>query len=97
MDERVRPRRRRSVRLERSGEVYELVSVTGLHLAVLNDTAVALWRICDGSTELREMIDAVCALFGIEHDVARAEVERTIEDLAAMEVLRLEPPTPMQG
>lgn len=86
-----RPRRRRSIHMERRDGRYELVGRGGARVAVLNETAAALWELCDGQTEIREMIDAVCELFQLEVDVARTEVLTAMEALGAVAVLRLGP------
>lgn len=53
---------------------------------LLNDTAFALWELCDGDTAVREMVQAVSALFdgpadSLERDVMVALDELIIDGL----------------
>jgi hypothetical protein len=45
---------------------------------VLNETALALWELCDGRTTPAEMVAAVEALFSCGRDVAERDVNRTL-------------------
>jgi hypothetical protein len=54
----------------------------------LNPTALALWELCDGQTAVAEMVDAVCVLFEVDPDRARADVEAALTDMAAAGVIR---------
>lgn len=49
---------------------------------LLNETALALWQLCDGETTPREMADAVAELFGLDPLTSRREVRRTLDELA---------------
>ncbi|MHB1801823.1 MAG: PqqD family protein [Actinomycetes bacterium] len=48
---------------------------------VLNDTALALWELCDGQTSVQEMVDAVCALFAGPPERLRADVLDALDRL----------------
>lgn len=54
---------------------------------VLNPTAFALWELCDGRTTLSEMVEAVCDLFEIGRDQARADVVEGIRHMKAAGIL----------
>jgi hypothetical protein len=47
----------------------------------LNPTAQALWELCDGSTRVEEMIDAILLLFAVERGVVRDDVTRALSQL----------------
>jgi hypothetical protein len=49
----------------------------------MNATAVAIWVLCDGETEPREMIDAVIELTGLPYEVVREDVERILQEFEA--------------
>lgn len=49
---------------------------------VLNDTAFALWELCDGQTEVEEIVVAVAELFGLDVTTARREITGTLDELA---------------
>ena len=44
----------------------------------LNDTAAALWELCDGSTSIEEMVTAICDMSSIPPSRARSDVETTL-------------------
>ena len=47
----------------------------------LNETAFALWELCDGETSVAEMVLAVCQLFDIEVGRASQDVTQSIEQM----------------
>jgi PqqD family protein of HPr-rel-A system len=47
---------------------------------LLNDTALAIWDLCDGTTTPEEMIEAICELFRMHRDVVAEDVRRTLEE-----------------
>ncbi|MDP8960041.1 MAG: PqqD family protein [Actinomycetota bacterium] len=54
---------------------------------LLNDTALALWDLCDGENLPREMIDAICALCGLHEDVVTEDVERVLREFDQLGLL----------
>jgi PqqD family protein of HPr-rel-A system len=48
----------------------------GAHL--LNETALAIWDLCDGETTAEEMIEAICQLCGMHPDVVEEDVDRIL-------------------
>jgi len=54
----------------------------------LNPTALALWELCDGRTTVDEMVDAVCVLFEVAPDRARADVETAMREMVSAGVIR---------
>jgi hypothetical protein len=55
----------------------------GAQVCVLNETALALWELCDGATAPEEMVDAVRVACGLDREVAAADIERTLTELTA--------------
>lgn len=55
--------------------VYESES-DSLH--VLNDSARAIWELCDGETSPSEMAAAISELTGLQHDQALKDVQKTL-------------------
>ena len=53
-----------------------------LHL--LNDSARAIWELCDGDTTPEEMARAVSELTGVEYKDASKDVETTLIKLASL-------------
>ena len=81
-----RPRRVSDLPVER-GPQGAVVVPAGAPVA-LNPTALALWELCDGQTDVAEMVDAVCVLFEVEPTRARTEVEAALADMVAVGVIR---------
>jgi hypothetical protein len=47
---------------------------------VLNETALALWELCDGGTTADEMVSAICVLFDADRRVIAADVQRILRE-----------------
>lgn len=54
---------------------------------VLNPTALALWELCDGTTDVEEMVSAVCRLFAVDRERARHDVECALSDMQSAGVI----------
>ena len=77
----VRPARAQDLRLGVEAEENVLVDVDGHQRLALNDTALALWDLCDGSHTVDEMVAAIVELFHADADSVRRDVDRAIGDL----------------
>lgn len=53
-----------------------------LHL--LNDSARAIWELCDGQTSSEEMAQAVSQLTSLGHKEAREDIDATLEKLSSL-------------
>lgn len=60
-------------------------STGGAHL--LNETALAIWDLCDGETSAEEMVGAICQLCGMHPDVVGEDVERILRELVEAELV----------
>jgi hypothetical protein len=77
------PRRRDDVRLyDRELRSYLVVPDRGV-AHELNPTARAVWELCDGTTSVDELIDAIRQVFSVEREVALADVTSVVDQLAA--------------
>ena len=85
MDLASRPLRAETVRVE--GRESDPVLVGGPEVLRLNDTALAIWDLCDGETTLEEMATAVVDLAGVSEDQARSDVVGVVSELAARGVI----------
>ena len=47
-------------------------------MQLLNDTALAIWELCDGETQPDEMIEAICELSGAPREMVAEDVLRTL-------------------
>lgn len=75
---------------EVDGEVV-VVSIDANRVRLLNDVGAFVWKRCDRAT-VRELVDAVHGAYACTWEVARADVERFVEDLAARGMLHVEEP-----
>jgi len=57
---------------------------------VLNDTALALWELCDGSTSVDEMVAAIDLLYDAEAAVIRRDVETVLRKFAVLKLVEWE-------
>ena len=46
----------------------------------LNDTALAIWDLCDGETWPKEMVRAICEVSGLHEDVVIEDIARTLNE-----------------
>ncbi len=81
-EHRERPRKAGEVWVHReSDQVAAYVPETG-HLHALNPSAMAIWDLCDGTTTVGEMIQAVAELTDADLSQAERDVLRTLDELA---------------
>jgi PqqD family protein of HPr-rel-A system len=50
---------------------------------LLNETALAIWDLCDGETTAEEMIEAICQLCGMHADIVEEDVDRILAEFEA--------------
>lgn len=51
----------------------------GRVVLAVNDSAAAIWELCDGKTGIDEMVMAICDLSSLPAEQVNAEVEATIK------------------
>lgn len=79
----------------RKGELIQSASAEGWTvyesetdaLHVLNDSARAIWELCDGTTTPSEMALAISELTGLGLDEARRDVEETLDRLSNLKLI----------
>ena len=54
---------------------------------LLNATAMAIWVLCDGETTPEEIIDAICDLSGLPHEVVAEDVRRILLRFVEADIL----------
>ena len=79
------PLRRVDVHRQEGEDGIVLAGEQGDH--VVNETALALWELCDGSTDPEEMVDAICVLFGEPHELVASDVRRALDDFTRDELI----------
>lgn len=73
-----RPVRKPEVWLRQAGEENAVYNPTTGSVFLLNETALAIWDLCDGETSPEEMVTAVVELTGMHPDVVTEDVERIL-------------------
>ena len=48
-------------------------------VSVLNDTASDVWRLCDGTSTLNEVVELMARAYGVEPDAIGEDVKATVE------------------
>lgn len=48
-------------------------------VSMLNDTASDVWRLCDGTSTLDQVVDLVAKAYGVEPDAVGDEVKATVQ------------------
>jgi hypothetical protein len=79
-DTSVRPRQLPGTRVEQKGGRVVVCDADRKVMLALNESAAALWELCDGSTTIEEMVMAICAVSSIPAGRARDDVERTLAE-----------------
>jgi hypothetical protein len=54
---------------------------------LLNETAQAIWDLCDGDTTVAEMVEAICTLTAMHRDIVVEDVDRILTDFGAAGLL----------
>lgn len=67
-----------------SGRGSEPVLVDDGRSLGLNETALAIWDLCDGSTTVDEMVDSVVELTGVDPGQVSRDVVGVIEEFRAL-------------
>ena len=81
MNEGSRPARIGQVWTRPEGDETAIFEPSSQRLIRLNPTARAIWELCDGETEVDEVVDALVELTGRLRAEVTAEVEGTLERL----------------
>jgi Coenzyme PQQ synthesis protein D (PqqD) len=82
-----KPARKADVWLRRSDTENVVFDPTTNAVHLLNPTAMAIWVLCDGDNETAEMVDAICELTGLPHDVVVDDVNRILTEFETAQIL----------
>jgi len=74
------PQRRDGVWLRQAGPENAVVDPKNDSVHLLNDTALAIWHLCDGATQPEEMVAAICEISALHPDVVTEDVTRTLNE-----------------
>ncbi len=82
-----KPRRAPWVRVVDRTGTSKLVDSRGDQLLQLNDTALAIWDLCDGETAVAEMAQAVVEAFPVDEETAVEDVQTVVEAFDRLHLL----------
>ena len=74
------PRQIPGARLKRRAGQVLLVDADRTVALVGNESAAALWQLCDGATSIEEMVTASCEVSALSFDRATDDVEKTLTE-----------------
>jgi hypothetical protein len=75
-----RPVRRPDVWMRRAGEENAAFDSETGSVHIMNETALAIWELCDGETQPEEMVEAIVELTGLHPDIVTEDVSRILTD-----------------
>jgi PqqD family protein of HPr-rel-A system len=82
-----RPVRKQEVWLRQAEDENVVYDPDSGAVHILNATAVAIWELCDGQTDPREMVDAICGLSGLPNEVVTEDVDRILGEFDRVGIL----------
>lgn len=68
-------------------ETIILDTKVGKEVHRLNEVASFVWNLCDGSNDIKTIVEKVCDEFEVSFDVARADIESLIFNLESKSLL----------
>ena len=75
------PRRRSGIEVRSEGDRHTLHYAATGTVCVVNDTALAVWELCDGTTAPEEMVASICMVFDAAPDLVLTDLEETLATL----------------
>lgn len=82
-----RPTRRGKLMQSPGSEGWTVYEPETDSLHVLNDSAKAIWELCDGETSPSEMAAAISELTGISDSQAKSDVQAALSDLRSINLI----------
>lgn len=82
-----RPVRRDDVWLRQAGQENALFDPSTGALHLMNDTALAIWDLCDGETTPDEMISAIVDVSRLPQEIVIEDVGRTLNEFERIGII----------
>ena len=82
-----RPVRRKDVWLRNTKDEIAVYNPGTGDVYLLNETALAIWDLCDGETKPDEMMTAICDVTGLPPEVVTEDVERILLEFDTAELI----------
>lgn len=75
-----RPVRKPEVWVRQAKHENAVYSPGSSEVFLMNETALAIWQLCDGDTSRQEMVDAICEVSNLHADIVQEDVARILSD-----------------
>lgn len=85
-----RPMRRPDVWLRRAATENAAFEPSTGSVHIMNETALAIWDLCDGETRPEEMVDAIVELCSMHPDIVIEDVARILGEFEAANLITWE-------
>jgi PqqD family protein of HPr-rel-A system len=82
-----RPIRRKDVWLRNTKDEIAVYNPGTGDVYLLNETALAIWDLCDGETKPDEMMTAICDVTSLPPEVVAEDVERILLEFDTAELI----------
>jgi PqqD family protein of HPr-rel-A system len=82
-----RPVRRTDVWLRNTKDEIAVYNPGTGDVYLLNETALAIWDLCDGQTKPEEMMTAICDLTSLPPEVVAEDVDRILLEFDTAELI----------
>jgi PqqD family protein of HPr-rel-A system len=82
-----RPVRRTDVWLRNTKDEIAVYNPGTGDVYLLNETALAIWDLCDGETKPEEMVNAICDITSLPPEVVAEDVERILLEFDTAELI----------
>jgi Coenzyme PQQ synthesis protein D (PqqD) len=82
-----RPLRNSDVWVRQTKGENAIYDPTSGSVHLLNETAQAIWDLCDGETTVDEMVTAIVELCGMHRDIVIEDVDRILTDFGTAGLL----------
>jgi PqqD family protein of HPr-rel-A system len=82
-----RPVRRKDVWLRNTKDEIAVYNPGTGDVYLLNETALAIWDLCDGDTKPDEMMTAICDVTSLPPEVVAEDVERILLEFDTAELI----------
>jgi hypothetical protein len=82
-----RPMRRKDVWLRQSRRENAVYNPSTSEVHLMNNTALAIWDLCDGETKPEEMLNAIIELTRLPPEVVAEDLERILLEFDTAELI----------
>jgi hypothetical protein len=82
-----KPLRHPDVWLRQAGKENAVLNPSSGSVHMLNESALAIWHLCDGKTSPEEMVEAICDVSHMPADIVAEDVARILGEFEVAGIL----------